>query len=65
MQTPGFSELLHKITIHKLVISLSSLLERLPYDGDEELHGDCAHDDRVGEKEEFGGEFGTTAQSLI
>lgn len=65
MQAPSFSKLLHQVTIHKLVISLSSLLEGLPYDGNEELHGDRAHDNRVGEEEDFGGKFGTAAQRLI
>ena len=52
MITPRFSELLYKFTTHKLVISLSCLLEGLPYDGDEELHRDCSHDDRVGEEKD-------------
>jgi hypothetical protein len=65
MQAPSFSKLLHQVTIHKLVISLSSLLEGLPYDGNEELHGDRAHYNRIGKEEDFGGKFGTAAQRLI
>ena len=65
MLTPCFSKLLHKITTHKLVISLSRLLEGLPYDGDEQLHRDCAHNNWVGEKEDSRGHFWAAAHWVI
>ena len=65
MITPCFSKLLHKVAIHKLIISLSRLLEGLPYDGNEQLHGYCSHNDRVREEEDFGGKFRTTPDWLI
>ena len=65
MITPCFSKLLHKVAIHKLIISLSRLLEGLPYDGNEQLHRDLSHYDRVGEEEDFGGHFRTTPHWLF
>jgi hypothetical protein len=63
--TPSFSELLHKVTTHKLVISFCRLLEGLPYDGNEEFHGDCSHNYRVAKEEDPRGNLRATSHWII
>jgi hypothetical protein len=63
---PHLLEMLANVSTHKLILTLSCLLESLKNDSNEKSHEDCTHQESVGEKEYLGREpRATTHRGLI